>query len=66
MIQSGDLKPRDSLTRERFLSLANAAVDQLDVAMARREVEPFIKNPQTLDAWSTEFFRDILQRIVFV
>ena len=66
MIQSGDLKRGDSMTHDRFLALGNAAVDQLDVAMARKEVEPFVKNAQTLDAWSPAFFHDILQRIVLV
>jgi len=66
MIQSDDLKPGLSVTRDRFLSLANAAVDQLDVAMARKEVEPFVKNPETLGAWSPAFFRDILQRIALI
>jgi len=66
MIQSGDLDPADSLTPDRFFSLANAAVDQLDVAMARKEVEPFVKNAQALHAWSPVFFRDILHRIVLV
>jgi len=45
MIQSGDLKPGVLMTRELFLSMANAAVDHLDVAMARKEVELFVKNP---------------------
>jgi len=66
MIQSGDLKSVDSLTRDRFLALGHAAIDQLDVAMARKEVEPFVKNPLTLEAWSPAFFHDILQRIVLV
>jgi predicted nucleotidyltransferase component of viral defense system len=66
MIQSGDLEPNVPMTRELFLSLANTAVDQLDVAMAKKEVEPFVKNPETLDVWSHEFFRDIIRRIVLV
>jgi predicted nucleotidyltransferase component of viral defense system len=66
MMQSGHLKPGVPLTRKLFLSLANAAVDQLNVSMAKKEVEPFIKNPEALNAWSPEFFRDILQRIILV
>ena len=55
MIQSGDLEAGDSMTQDRFLALGNAAVDQLDVAMARKEVEPFVKNPENLGAWSSAF-----------
>ncbi len=66
MIQSGDMNAGDSLSKDRFLSLAGAAIDQLDVAMAKKEVEPFVKNPDMLVAWSPPFFRDIIQRIVLV
>lgn len=66
MIQSGDLKRGLSMTRNRFLELADAAVDQLNISMAKKEVEPFIKNPEQLTVWSPAFFRDILQRIVLV
>jgi len=66
MVQSGDLKPGDILTQGRFLSLANAAIEQLNVTMARKEVSPFVKKPEILDVWSPEFFRDVIQRIVLV
>jgi hypothetical protein len=66
MIQSGDLKPGIPMTPERFLALGHAAVDLLDVAMARKEVEPFVRNPETLAAWSTAFFHDILNRIILI
>lgn len=63
MIQTGHWVRGEALTSERFLSLADAAIDQLDIKGARREVEPFIKDTLTLDVWSKEFFRDIVRRI---
>jgi hypothetical protein len=36
------------------------------VNQARREVETFVKYPETLTVWSREFFRDVIRRIIFV
>ena len=66
MLQSGDLKPGVSMTEHLFREMTHAAVDHLDIAMARKEVEPFVKNPDALKVWSAPFFRDILQRIILV
>jgi len=38
----------------------------VDVDQARKEVEPFVKNPDALKVWSKEFFRDVASRIVLV
>jgi hypothetical protein len=42
------------------------AIDRLDVNQARREVEPFVGNPDSLEIWSRDFFRDVASRIQFV
>jgi hypothetical protein len=42
------------------------AVNGLDLEQVRKEVEPFVKNPETLSVWSKEFFLDIVSRIRFV
>ena len=66
MRQSGDLKKDESLTQDRFHELLDNAIAGLDVAQAKREVEPFIKNVDSLSVWSREFFRDIVKRIQLV
>ena len=66
MIQSGHLSPGTPMTRELFLSLTQTAIDSLDVAQARKEVQPFVKNAETLEAWSHSFFRDIIHRIALI
>jgi predicted nucleotidyltransferase component of viral defense system len=65
MIQSGHLKKPEHLNPETFAAIAAKAIDRLDVNQARREVEPFVKDPETLTIWSREFFRDVIRRIVF-
>jgi len=66
MRQSGDLEKGESLTRDRFHKLLDKAIAGLDVAQAKKEVEPFITNADTLSVWSREFFRDIVKRIQLV
>jgi len=66
MIQSGHWDRKDPLTKEKFQEVAENAIDKLDVSQARKEVEPFVRNPESLKVWSKEFFRSVVRRIVFV
>jgi predicted nucleotidyltransferase component of viral defense system len=66
MIQSGHVKERGHLTREEFYLRTSHAIDKLDVNQIKKEVEPFVKNPEALEVWSTEFFRDVVKRILLV
>lgn len=63
MIQSGHWKSKDSLTREKFAELLENAVERLDVNNARKEVEPFVKDPRSLEIWSKTFFKSLIERI---
>lgn len=66
MIQSGHLKKAEHLTPKKLSSIADTVIEKLNVGQARREVEPFVKDPKTLTVWSRDFFRDVIRRIVFV
>jgi hypothetical protein len=66
MRQTGHWKGDDPLTPERFQELLRTTINKLDVKQARREVEPFVKNPENLSIWSREFFLDIATRIKIV
>lgn len=63
MRQSNDWKGSHSLLWEDFQLLLMQTIDELDVAQARKEVEPFVRNPETLKVWSRDFFRDVAGRI---
>ncbi len=63
MIQSGHLKPDEHLTQKKFFALASQAIENLNIEQARREVEPFVKNPDSLIIWSKPFFQDVVGRI---
>ncbi|NWF55381.1 MAG: nucleotidyl transferase AbiEii/AbiGii toxin family protein [Syntrophaceae bacterium] len=64
MLQSGHLREGEHLTQDKFLALISKAIEKLNVEQVRREVEPFVKNPETLEVWSKEFFLDVARRIV--
>jgi predicted nucleotidyltransferase component of viral defense system len=66
MIQSRHAKEGDRLTKEKFFLLTSNAIDKLDINQVKKEVEPFVKNPDALQVWSKEFFRDVVKRIVLV
>ena len=66
MIQSGHLREGETpLNKEKFLDLTAGAIEKLDVDQARREVEPFVRDPKALAVWSKEFFLDVVNRITF-
>jgi predicted nucleotidyltransferase component of viral defense system len=66
MIQSSHLKKTERLTPEKLIAITEKAIERLNVTQARRDVEPFVKDPETLTVWSLDFFRDVVRRIVFV
>jgi len=66
MIQSGNLKKTQRLTAEELFAIGETVIENLDVNQARREVESFVNDPETLAIWSRDFFRDVIRRIVFV
>jgi predicted nucleotidyltransferase component of viral defense system len=66
MRQTGDWKENKPLTSDVFKNLIIHTINSLDVGQARKEVEPFVRDPETLSIWSKEFFLDIISRIRFV
>ena len=63
MRQSGDWGTSVELTEESFRTEVLNTIDTLDVDQARKEVEPFVKNPGSLELWSKDFFRSVAARI---
>ena len=51
------------LSPEDFNELIEEGIVTLDVDQARKEVEPFVKHPESLQIWSHFFFRDVARRI---
>jgi hypothetical protein len=63
MRQTGDWKSDALLTLESLKDLLVDAISRLDVDQARKEVEPFVRIPESLSVWSREFFLDVASKI---
>ncbi len=46
-----------------FRTWAQERIQQVDLSLAKRDVERFIRHPRVLDGWSTELFLEALDRI---
>jgi len=66
MRQTGHWKGEDTLTPEQFHELFRTTINKLNIDQARRQVEPFVKTPETVSIWSREFFLDVASKIKVV
>jgi predicted nucleotidyltransferase component of viral defense system len=60
MRQSGDYPDDKTLTLPRLKEFLNAAIDGIDIDALKADVLPFVRDPQSLDLWSKDFFREII------
>jgi predicted nucleotidyltransferase component of viral defense system len=63
MRQSGHWQQEGMLGKDELTNLLSDAVGTLDIEQAKKDVIPFIKNTDTLDVWSRDFFQDVCSRI---
>lgn len=63
MRQSGHWKGDSYLSPQSFQTLLEKVITGFNVEQARREVEPFVRNPDALSLWPHDFFRDVASRI---
>lgn len=61
--QSGSWTEDKSMTREDLLNLLEERLSNLNIDLAKKDILPFIKDPQTVAVWSREFFISLLPRL---
>ncbi len=66
MVQSGHWPADEPLTAARLRERLAETIDAVDLAQARSEVEPFVRDPDSLALWSPAFFHDVASRILCV
>lgn len=64
--QSGHWPTDQAFSPESLQGLLSDRIARLDVAKARLDIERFLADPQPLDIWSQDYFRDLAQRIQIV
>ena len=63
MVQSGHWPKGKALTESAFRKILDDAIGTVDLNAARREVLPFISDPDALAVWSPEFFRTMAEKV---
>lgn len=52
-----------NLSKQDFLNLLLEHIAATDIAMVKKDVGPFIKNPHEMDIWSTDYFLQLAKMI---
>jgi len=66
MRQSGDWKGADPISPETFRGMIDDSIAAIEVDQIRKEVEPFVKKPETLEVWSRSFFRNVVENVLLI
>lgn len=66
LIQSQVWKRNHILERDDLIELLKNKINSTDFAEAKKDVLPFLRDLQSIDLWSTEFFQNLLGRLQFV
>lgn len=63
MVQSGHFSKTAKLDLAKLKSLLNARILGLDIAKAKSDVEPFLKDQRKTELWSHEFFLTLVNQV---
>lgn len=65
MYESGDLDKNINLNEKLFKEFMYKRIDELDINGAIKEVSPFIKDKSGFEFWSKEYFKLLVDRVIF-
>jgi predicted nucleotidyltransferase component of viral defense system len=66
MRQTGHWEKKTIFTEEDFHEKLSQRINQINIEQMRKDVEPFVKNTESLSLWSRDFFREVATRIKIV
>lgn len=61
LIDSGALPAEAKCSLAEVKQMLKERFDTIDFVQAKRDVEPFVKDPSTLEVWSSSFFKQITE-----
>ena len=61
---SGDWKDKN-ITKDQFMQLLEDKITSISFKIVRDDVTRFIQNDKDLDIWSTDYFKDLVEKITF-
>jgi len=62
-LEANDIKIPNELTKQNIKELLLQRIESFDVAKAKNDVQPFIKDMREIELWSKEFFIAVVQNI---
>lgn len=62
-LENQNIDIKKEIDKEYLLELLELRIKDLDISMAKRDVEVFIADISVLDIWSQDFFMDIIKKI---
>lgn len=63
LIQSKHLTKRASLDKDDIIMLLNEKIEKLNLTQAKQDVVTYLKDPQSIDIWSKEFFKEVVSHL---
>lgn len=61
--QTGGWSKEESMTHSDLKDLVEEKFLQIDFELAKKDVQPFLKDPAAVELWSTDFFLSLLPRL---
>ena len=65
MVQTGHWRSQKTLLPADVIQMLKNRFEDIDFDIAKKDISPFIRDPQELDLWSPEFFIETLASIEF-
>ena len=62
-LEANEINIPDELTKQNIKELLLQRIESLDVAKAKNDVQPFIKDMREIEFWSKEFFMAVVENI---
>lgn len=65
LIQSGHWNKKNKFTLSNLQKMLITKIDETDFENAKKDILPFIKDPQAVDLWAKKFFHKMVEKIDF-
>jgi len=66
LVQSGAWNAQKTLDKRALFVFLMQKIQETDFAKAKRDITPFISNSSSVDVWSQDFFKAILEKIQII
>ena len=65
MKQTGNFESKETLTQHQTVEMLKSKIQEIDWEKAKADVRSFISDPERLEIWSSPFFLDLIEHLIF-